>query len=63
VLLSSDKDFFAIAAQERTAGQSFSGVLSVPTSLSYRAAIDDLELVAQCSDPGEWKEQLTRLPL
>jgi hypothetical protein len=63
VLLSSDKDYFAIVAREQAAGRTFSGVISVPASLSYRAAINDLELVAKCSEPGEWEARIVRLPL
>ena len=63
VLLSSDKDFYTIAHELQAAGRRFSGVLSVPASLSYRAAIDDLELIAQCSEPDEWAGRISRLPI
>jgi len=63
VLVSTDEDFFRIVAGEQAAGRFFSGVMSLPVRLSYRAAVEDLELIARCSDAGDWQGLITRLPL
>jgi hypothetical protein len=63
VLVTMDRDFFGHVSARMAAGQGFSGVVSLPRRLSYREAIDDLELLAKCSEAAEWRDQLTRLPL
>ena len=39
------------------------GVLVVPTTLPVRRAIEELALVADSSEPADWRDQIVRLPL
>ncbi|MBI4614464.1 MAG: DUF5615 family PIN-like protein [Planctomycetes bacterium] len=51
-------------ARERTsAGLPMPGVLLVSRSLPPVTAIEDLALLALCSEPNEWEGQVLRLPL
>jgi hypothetical protein len=61
VFVSMDEDFFSIVASEQRANRSFAGVFSIPHSLTYRQAIEDLEIVGRCSDYSEWEGLITRL--
>lgn len=45
------------------AGKRMFGVIATPQSLSIGVAIDDLELIATCTDPEEWRERVGYLPL
>jgi hypothetical protein len=63
VLVTMDRDFFAHTSQRLAGGKRFSGIVSIPRRLSYRESIDDLELMAKCSEAEEWTDHLTRLPL
>ena len=63
VVVTIDRDYFALATGRQAAGQRFSGVMLAPETLSYRERIDDLEMVAKCSEPEEWADKLTVLPL
>lgn len=63
VLVTMDRDFFGHVSERLAVGQSFSGVVSVPRRLSYRESIDDLEMLAKCSEADEWMNTLSRLPL
>jgi hypothetical protein len=40
-----------------------SGVLVVPTTLPLRRAIEEVAIVAVCSEPADWRDQIVRLPL
>jgi hypothetical protein len=63
VLVSMDKDFRKLVAHAQASGRHISGVIAISRKLSYRQCIDDLELVAKCSDPQEWEDRMTPLPL
>ena len=64
VLFTCDTDFSQLVASRQTAGQQFSGVFTIPLSkLTYRLCIDDLEMVAKCSEYEEWAGKIIRLPL
>jgi hypothetical protein len=39
------------------------GLIVVRQSLEYRVAIEDLAAIALCSDPSEWANKVTYLPL
>jgi hypothetical protein len=63
ILVTFDKDFCAIVADAQQVQSEFPGVVMIPDHLSYRQCIDDLELIAKCSEPAEWAGKLTRLPI
>jgi predicted nuclease of predicted toxin-antitoxin system len=63
IVVTIDRDYFAITAACQTAAKPFQGVVLAPGTLSYRQRIDDLEMIAKCSDPIEWADKLTILPL
>ena len=44
-------------------GLSIAGVIAVPRRLPIGRAIYELRLCIQYSDPEEWKDQMSRLPL
>jgi len=63
VLLTHDTATLIGSAYELVgAGKAMIGVVAVPQSLSTGAAIDDLELIATCSDIEEWRNRVTYLP-
>jgi len=39
------------------------GVFEVSRSVSISAAVDDILLLTECSEPGEWEGQVRYLPL
>lgn len=45
------------------AGRLMPGVLEVSATLPIGRAIEEILLVAQCSEDGEWSDQIVRLPL
>jgi len=63
VLVSMDKDFRRLIAAAQATGQSNSGVIAISRKLGYRQCIDDLELIGKCSEPREWADKITWLPL
>ena len=64
VLLTHDAATMAHFAYERVkAGKSMPGVIEVPDDLPIRAAIEDILLLAEYSEKGEWESQVVYLPL
>jgi hypothetical protein len=64
VLFSQDKDLLREAEKRRQSGISFGGVIYAPQlGVAIGQCIDDLELIAQCSDPDEWLDRVDYLPL
>lgn len=64
ILFTCDSDFAEIVASRQVASQTFAGVITIPLSkLAYRQCIDDLEMVAKCSEYEEWEGTIIRLPL
>ena|SRR5260370_1002357 len=64
VLFSQDKDLPKEATGRQKGGSSFAGVVYAPQiGLSFGRCIDDLELIAKCTDPQEWTNRLEYLPL
>ena len=51
------------ASDQIRAGLPMSGVIAVPKRLPVGQAIDDLELIATCTVPGEWENRIQFLPL
>jgi hypothetical protein len=64
VTISHDKKSMTDAAHRRTrAALPMPGVVIVPQSLEYRTAIEDIAMVALCSEPGDWVDRVEYLPL
>lgn len=64
VLLTHDVATMTRFAYERVAaGLPMPGVFEVGRSVSVRSAIDDILLLAECSNDGEWEGQVRYLPL
>jgi hypothetical protein len=64
VVFTQDQDFFTEASMRQRGGQSFSGVFFMSQGcLSYRDCIEELELVAKCSEWHEWAGQINSIPL
>ena len=64
VLFSQDKDLLREAQKRQQSGESFGGVIYAPQlGVSIGQCTDDLELIAQCSEPDEWLNRVDYLPL
>jgi hypothetical protein len=64
ILFSHDVATLRQFAYERVArGEPMPGVFEAPLSLPVRQAIDDILLIAQCSEAAEWDGQVRFLPL
>jgi hypothetical protein len=64
VLLTHDLATVTHFAYERVrAGEPMPGVFEVRRTLPLGQVIDDLILIAECSMPGEWENQVAYLPL
>ena len=64
ILLTHDAATMAHFAYERVrAGKSMPGVIEVPDDLPIGDAIEDILLIAEYSDKGEWESQVVYLPL
>jgi len=64
ILLTHDVGTITRYAYERVrAGMSMPGVFEVGRSVPTGAAIEDILLLAECSEEGEWEGQVRYLPL
>lgn len=64
VLFSQDKDLLREAQKRQRSGIFFCGVIYAPqVKVAIGECIDDLELIAQCSEPEEWHNRVDYLPL
>jgi len=64
VLLTHDVSTITRYAYERVKKrQPMPGVFEVPGNLPTREAVDDLLLLAECSETGEWEGEVRYLPL
>lgn len=63
VVVTIDRDFFLLTSVRQASARPFTGVVLALETLSYRERIDDLEMIAKCSEPDEWADKLTVLPL
>ena len=64
VLLTHDVNTMIEHASARVlAGQRMPGLIAVSASLSIRQVIDEVLLIAECSEAEEWEGQIRFLPL
>jgi hypothetical protein len=64
VVISHDVTTLSKHAYDRVkAGVKMPGMFQVPRSVAISNAIEDLVLIAECSEPGEWNGQVRYLPL
>lgn len=64
VLFTQDDDLLREAAERQQAGQRFSGVIYChQLNVTVGQCIDDLELIAKVTVPGEWSGRLIYPPL
>jgi predicted nuclease of predicted toxin-antitoxin system len=64
VLVTHDKDFFAIFETWWTAGRKLTGIVqSLPTQITIGQLIEDLHFIAEAAEPEEMQNSLIRLPL
>jgi len=63
-LVSHDVSTLVAFAYDRVrAGQSMPGLIEVGPEVAMAVAIEDLLIIAECSQPGEWEGQVLYLPL
>jgi hypothetical protein len=64
VLFTHDVATLKQLAYDRVArGEPMPGVFEVPMWLAVGPAIDDIALIAECSEPDEWRDRVCFLPL
>ena len=64
LVLSHDVNTLIGFANDRTrAGQPMPGLIEVPRSMSVAQAVEDILILADCSDEGECEGQIIFLPL
>jgi predicted nuclease of predicted toxin-antitoxin system len=64
ILFSQDDDLLQEAERRQRSGASFAGVIYAhQLNISIGQCIDDLELIAQLTEPEEWINRLAYLPL
>lgn len=64
VLYTEDDDFFGITARWQRDGRNFPGVLyAKQRRLTVGQVIGQLVLIGHASDPKDWRDRLTHLPL
>ena len=64
ILLTHDRATMPDVAYQRvSAGEPMPRVIIVPRRLAVRQAIDELLLIATCSEPDEWAGRVLHLPL
>jgi hypothetical protein len=63
-MVSHDVNTMTAAAYDRVrAGLPLPGLIVVPQSLEFRTAIEDLAAISICSEPDDWVDKVTHLPL
>ena len=64
ILLTHDRATMADFAYERVSrSESMPGVLIFRKSLSIRMAIEELQLIVQCTQPNDWRNMVVYIPL
>lgn len=64
ILFSQDRDFLRIAAEWRSRGRAFPGIIfAAQRGSSLGGLARDLELVLTCCEPEELRDRVTYLPL
>ena len=63
ILFTQDRDFLKLVSACQANGQSFGGVVYVRQgAISIRESIDELEVIATCSEFGNWLDRIEYLP-
>ena len=64
ILITHDKDLLTESSLRQKAGRNFVGVIYIPqTGVSIGRCVEELELLAQLTDPDEWLRRVEYLPL
>ena len=64
ILFTQDWGFEVLSRKLQSEGEAFAGIVYARQGkLSHRQCIDELELIAKCSEPEEWQSSFTRIPL
>ena len=64
ILVTHDKDLLAESSLRQRTGRNFVGVIYIPqTGVSIGRCVEELELLAQLTDPDEWLRRVEYLPL
>lgn len=64
VLFTQDDDLLAEAARRQESGEPFAGVIYIhQRKLEVGRCVDDLELIANATEPEEWRARAQYLPL
>ena len=63
VLVTHDTDFHRIGAEWQASGREFAGIVFAPQGTAFGLMIDDLELIAACSESAETRNRVMRIPL
>lgn len=64
MLLTHDARTMPVHAYDRVrAGEPMPGVIVCPQSMSIGDTVEDVTLLAECSETGEWKNKVVYLPL
>lgn len=64
VLVTHDrKTMPAYAARRLAAGDNIAGVMVISRQIPIGTAIDELEIVVLCTEPGEWENLIQYIPL
>jgi predicted nuclease of predicted toxin-antitoxin system len=64
VLFTQDDDLLKEAARRQKSGEKFAGVIYAhQLNITVGQCIEDLELIAQITEPVEWADRITHLPL
>ena len=64
LLLTHDVRTMPVFVRERvSAGRAMPGVIEVAATFAIGRAIEEILLVARCSEEGEWADQIVHIPL
>jgi hypothetical protein len=64
VLFTHDDDLLREASRRQETGETFAGVIYAhQLDITVGQCIEDLELIAQATEPAEWIDRVTYLPL
>jgi len=64
VLFSQDEDLLAEATRRQRAGEAFAGVIYAhQLRVNIGRCVTDLELIAEATEPDDWRNRLEYLPL
>ena len=64
ILFTHDKDLLREADERQQSGKTFAGIVYAPQmGVTFSQCINDLEIIAKCTDPSDWINKLDYLPL